>query len=140
VSMTGTLLYDADCGFCTRVAKLLPPRGVPAVPMQSVDLPGRGVDPGRATREVPFVDGAGDVTYGHEAIAAALRSADGRLWRVGGRLLGSRAVAPLARPGYRWVATHRHQLPGGSAACELPAQTTPAQATPAQTTPAKRDR
>lgn len=116
------LLYDADCGFCTRSARWAALRLVLDVhAIQSVDLTRLGVDPGRARRELPFVAADGAVSYGHLAVAGALGT--GRLpGRVAGRLLGA---AVLSRPGaavYGWVARHRQELPGGTASCDLPHQ------------------
>lgn len=117
----GLLLYDADCGFCTRVAGLAPRMGLAVTvrAMQGVDLPGLGVDTERATRELPFVGADGAVVYGHRAVAATLATA-GRWWTSVGRLVGSSvADRPMAAV-YRWVARHRGSLPGSNAACALP--------------------
>ena len=54
-----------------------------------------------------------------DAIALLLRDA-GRLWEVPGRALQLKPVGLLAWPAYRWIAGHRHLLPGGTAACSLP--------------------
>ena len=68
------LLYDADCGFCSRSASWLVAWGVPGVrSMQSVDLPALGVDAARAGREIPAVLPDGRVVYGARAIGEALR-------------------------------------------------------------------
>jgi predicted DCC family thiol-disulfide oxidoreductase YuxK len=116
-----TLLYDADCGFCTRSVRLLVAAGVTAVcaPLQGVDLAELGVDAGRAVRELPAVLGDGRVVYGADAFRAALWTGPGWL-RVGARLLGVWPVSALARAGYGWVAAHRHRLPGGTDACATP--------------------
>lgn len=113
------LLYDADCGFCTRSAGWLAGWGVPGIaPMQATDLAALGVDPARAEREIPALLADGRVVYGARAIGEALRS--GPWWlRVAGWLVRW----PLAWPAalvYRAVARYRHQLPGGTGACELP--------------------
>jgi len=116
-----TLLYDGDCAFCTRMARL-GTRLVPSValrPLQSVDLEDVGVDEPRAQTEIPFVTADGAVSYGSDGIANAL-IANGRRTAWIGRLLLTRPVRPIARRVYRFVARHRHRLPGGSAACELP--------------------
>lgn len=117
----GLLLYDADCGFCTRVAGLAPRLGLATrvQPMQAADLPGLGVDPERATRELPFVRAGGGVTYGHRAVAAALRTG-GWWWSSVGRLVDSRAADRPMAAVYRWVSRHRGSLPGSTAACALP--------------------
>jgi predicted DCC family thiol-disulfide oxidoreductase YuxK len=119
---TGTLLYDADCAFCTRTAAFGPKLRLTAliVPMQSRDLPRLGVQPERAKREVPFVSPTGAVCYGHRAIAAMLRTGPLPM-RLAGAALTIWPVSAVARLVYAWVSRHRHSLPGGTAACALPA-------------------
>lgn len=119
--MAGVLLYDADCAFCTRAASAVPRLrlSVGVCPLQSVDLVGLGVDPERANRELPFVDGTGSVSYGHAAVASALRTGPLPL-----RLLGVAMTLPglnvVFASLYRLVAANRHRLPGGSSTCQLP--------------------
>ena len=118
----GVMLYDADCGFCTRTADWVRRRlrvDVDIRPLQSVDLTAYGVDAERAVREMPFVGADGVVAYGHDAWAGILRSG-GPILRAGGGVLGSRALRPVARRVYSWVATHRHRMPGGTPACAVP--------------------
>lgn len=118
--MTGTLLYDPDCGFCTRCAGLLQRwrLGCTVLPMDDGLLARHGVDPARAAREIPFVDGDGGVLHGSAAIAAALRT--GPLpARLAGRMLQLPVVRSVAAVVYRVVARNRHRLPGGSASCRL---------------------
>ncbi len=120
-SARGLLLYDADCGFCTRSAALVPRLRVDVdiASMQSVDLAAYGVDALRAAREMPYVNERGEVTYGHVAWAEVLRTGP---WpcRLAGRAMTSRVVNPVAARVYRWVSTHRHLLPGGAPSCALP--------------------
>lgn len=117
----GLMLYDADCGFCTRTARRVPWLGVDVeiAAIQHTDLAAYGVDPGRAVEEMPYVDPGGRVSYGHLAWAGVLMTGP---WpaRLAGRALRSRAVAPVAARVYRWVATNRHRLPGGTPSCALP--------------------
>lgn len=112
------LLYDADCGFCTRSASWLSAWGVPGVrSLQSVDLPALGVDAERASREIPAVLRSGRVVYGASAIGHALGA--GPAWC---RVVGWLVRGPLLWPSsalYRVVARYRYRLPGGSAACRL---------------------
>lgn len=121
--MTGTILFDADCGFCTKAAEVMRrlPLGVSAVPLQSVDLASLGVSEVRALVELPYVDAGGSVVYGHRAVAAALRTGRFPL-RVLGHLITAPGISAVARGGYRWTARHRHQLPGGTQACAIPDQ------------------
>ncbi len=119
--MKPLLLYDADCGFCTRAVAWVPRLRlkVSVRAMQSVDLDGVGVSPSRAARELPLVRADGTVAYGHEAIAAALATGSLPL-RLLGRLLIAPGCSGLFSWFYRTVAAHRHELPGGTASCALP--------------------
>lgn len=115
------VLHDADCGFCARCARLITRLGarVTVGALQIEDLVALGVDPERAIREMPVVHPDGRISWGHEAWADILRAGPLPL-RLAGRLLGSRV---MRRPGarvYRWIAEHRHAMPGGSGACALP--------------------
>lgn len=114
---TGTMLYDADCGFCTRTAALVPRLRMRAN-VDAIQASELIFDRERAARELPFVHDDGHVDYGHHAIAATLRTGSVPL-----RLLAVLIVWPglerLAAAVYHWVSAHRHQLPGGTAACSL---------------------
>ena len=116
----GILLHDPDCGFCTRSAEWLVRRGMRATsaPLGSAATPS-DLDTERATREVPFVHADGRVTWGARAIADAMLTCRGPVRWAGG-VLSLGPVQAFARPVYRWVARHRHELPGGTAACTLP--------------------
>lgn len=114
------MLHDADCGFCTRVAALVPRLGVDVddVALQDVDLPALGVDPDRALREMPFVAADGTVAYGHRAWAGILLT--GRLvCRAAGRALIAPGLERLAGAVYGWVSDNRSRLPGGTPACAV---------------------
>ncbi len=114
------LLFDADCGFCTRsaeIARRLP--GLAVASIQSSDLAALGVDPLRALTEMPLVRADGAVVYGHTAWAEALRCG-GRPLPWLGSMLGSRLLQRPAAAVYGWVARNRHRLPGGTSRCALP--------------------
>jgi len=130
--MPGPLvLVDADCGFCQRAASWAPRlrlrTGVRA--MQDVDLVSLGVDPRRATQELPFVGADGAVLYGHRAVAAALQTGDVAI-RIVGRILGSALLERPASAAYRWTARNRGSLPGGTPACSVAARTAGGVASP----------
>ena len=55
----------------------------------------------------------------HEAVAHLLMAAGG-VWAVAGRSLLLPVVGNAAAIVYEFVARHRHQLPGGTPACQLP--------------------
>ena len=115
------LLYDADCGFCTRAARLIPLLRIPVTvsPLQSVDLAALNVSPRRATVEMPLIRADGKVRYGHEAVAGALATGVLPL-RFVARLMTLPVLNGVFKRVYGWVARHRHQLPGGTDACALP--------------------
>lgn len=115
-----TVLYDADCGFCTRSARWLERRGAAVVitPLQANDLTVLRVDAERAVRELPVVLESGEVVYGATAIREAL--AAGPWWmRAVSVAMRFPPLAALAGVVYRWVAANRHRLPGGTASCSL---------------------
>lgn len=108
------LVYDADCGLCTRaVARLrrldrtgrvrAHPGGAPGVAERF------GLSPADLAASVWVIDD-GRRLSGAAAVAAALDAARGtrfvtRLYRLPG-------VRHLAERCYRWVARHRHDFPG----------------------------
>jgi predicted DCC family thiol-disulfide oxidoreductase YuxK len=118
--MAGVLLYDADCGFCTRAALAVPKLrlAIGVCALQSVDLPALGVDPARAGREIPFVAASGAVSYGHLAIAGALST--GPLpTRLVGSVLRTPGLSRIFGALYALIAANRHRLPGGTPACKI---------------------
>ncbi|HEU4349506.1 MAG TPA: DUF393 domain-containing protein [Actinoplanes sp.] len=120
--MTATFVYDGDCSFCTTCAQFIE-RRIPSrarvIPWQFADLPSLGLTQQQAEAAVQWVGDDGTIAAGPDAIAMLLRDA-GRWWQVPGRLLEFGPVRLAAWPAYRWVADHRHMLPGGTAACSLP--------------------
>ncbi|RCV55970.1 thiol-disulfide oxidoreductase DCC family protein [Marinitenerispora sediminis] len=122
-----TLVYDGDCGFCTRSvrAALRLPVAVSPVPWQAADLRALGVDAARARREVLLVEPAGRVHGGAMAVAALLRRSRGA-WRVLGTVMALPVVRTAAGLVYRAVAANRHRLPGATPACALPREQWPA--------------
>ena len=110
ISALSRIARDAGVLFHTDAAQ-----SVGKVP---VDVDALGVDAERALVEMPYVHPDGRVDYGHRAFASILRT--GPLpWRVVGRLMTTRAVDPVARSAYHWVAANRSRLPGGTAACAI---------------------
>lgn len=103
-------IYDHDCGFCTRVVGYFASRtrDVEFVPSYRYERP-TTVDLERTAMAV--VDGR-EYTE-HMAIASLLRHSS-RGWKLAGRLLASKPVAPVARRVYRWVAANRR-----STVCKL---------------------
>lgn len=116
------LVYDGDCGFCTVCARWIEarlPGGTPVVPWQSIaDLAALGLTEDDVRRAAYWIDADGAAYGGHLAVARALVAAGGG-WRVVGRIVASRPVAPLAAVVYRVVAANRHRLPGSTDACRV---------------------
>lgn len=121
--MTPTLIYDGDCGFCTRSARWIEARWRPGTarirPGASFDdaeLAALGLTRADVEAAAWWIGTDGSAARGEQAVAAALRSATG--WaRLLGRALGLPGVRRAARPGYAFVARHRHRLPGSTPAC-----------------------
>jgi predicted DCC family thiol-disulfide oxidoreductase YuxK len=123
--MTGdrpTFLFDGDCAFCSSCAGFIErhiPTRAAVLPWQRADLDALGVTEQQVDESVQWIDAAG-VASGPDAIARLLRDA-GSFWRPLGVVLGAPPVRWLAWPVYRWISRHRDLMPGGTAACALPA-------------------
>lgn len=119
-----TLIFDGDCGFCTSVTNLIvrySTAKVVATPWQYTDLSKYSLTEKQAADQVYLVVG-NENFGGHEALAKILLLQKNRLVRFFGKVLMSRYVRWIAKPGYRLVARYRHRLPGGTPACKLPKQ------------------
>jgi predicted DCC family thiol-disulfide oxidoreductase YuxK len=126
--MPNTFVYDGDCAFCTTCARFLErriPTDATVIPWQFADLAALGLTRAQCVEAVQWVpsDG-GPSAAGPVAIARLLRTSN-PFWRLAGRILDLRPVTALAWPAYRWVARNRHRLPGGTAACAIPANQPP---------------
>lgn len=114
-----TLIYDADCGFCTRSAKWLARNGkVRIEAWQGI----QNLEHLRLTEEMAnsaafWVDGGQVIARGEAAIAQALITRAG-VWKPAGLFI--LAVRPLAAVVYSYIAKNRHVMPGGTNACRLP--------------------
>ncbi|GLW67029.1 hypothetical protein Arub01_52720 [Actinomadura rubrobrunea] len=121
------LVYDGDCGFCTASVRFVErhvPTSAQIVAFQFADLDALGTTAERAEYEVLWVDRSGRVSGGAQAIARLLMDAGGAWWPLGA-LLRVPPVRWIAHGVYRLVAANRHRMPGGTAACALPAAQRP---------------
>lgn len=119
---TPTFVYDGDCSFCTTCAEFVTrriPTRATVVPWQFADLDALGLTVDQCEEAVQWVGADGETAAGPDAIARLLRDA-GRAWQLAGGALGLAPVRLAVWPAYRWIADHRHLLPGGTAACSLP--------------------
>lgn len=115
------LIFDGDCGFCTRAVTLIFDRLRPraeAVRYQSVDLGGCGTTADRARYEVLWHVPGEEVVGGVRAFSRLLRTCD-QPWAAIGALLGVPPFRWVAHMVYRLIANNRHRLPGGTEACAL---------------------
>lgn len=129
------LIYDGDCGICTKMARLVTSRlrrresDFAVAAWQDLDGDGSGLAAYGLTwedcdRAAQWVAADGTVSAGENAVARALLAS-----RLPLRPLGAVMLVPginaLAGVVYRWVANNRSRLPGGTPACSLPADQRP---------------
>ena len=117
-----TLVFDGDCGFCTRCVALVPRsvrRTTTVVPYQRADLSALGLTAAQCAEAVQWVGDDRSSASGHAAIGRLLQSGGGLWWLLGSLLLVP-PVSWLAAVVYRLVAANRMRLPGGTPACALP--------------------
>ena len=121
-----TLVYDGDCGFCTRsvrVVERLPVR-VRVVPWQEADLAALRTTEQRARHEVLWVPLRGRVRGGAAAVAELLKHSRFP-WPLAGWLMSAPVLRGVAEFAYRRIAENRYRLPGATPACQLPAAQRP---------------
>ncbi len=104
------LVYDGDCGFCTRCARWVATRArdVEVVPWQALDLRAVGLSEQQVRNAAYWLDD-GTTDHGEGAIARSLMAC-GRGYAVIGRALLLPGVRRVAGLGYRFVARHRGRL------------------------------
>jgi predicted DCC family thiol-disulfide oxidoreductase YuxK len=114
-----TLLFDGDCGFCTRTVQwALDHARAPfaAVPFQATDPTRYGITIADARRSVWWIEGDRRL-HGEQAVAAVLRAC-GAPWSDVGRAMRTPPLRWVAALGYRAVARLRQRLPGTRPACD----------------------
>lgn len=121
VALERTLIYDADCGFCTRSARWLSRGGdVTIQPWQGIpDLKAIGLSEEMVETAAYWADG-GEVLAGAEKAIAYALIAKGSGWQLAGRLILLPVVHFFASRTYKVIAKNRHAMPGGTDACRLP--------------------
>jgi len=116
--MTPLLVFDGECGFCTRTLGWLRladrRRLIETAPYQRSGVPERlGISREVCAASVQGRGADGARAEGAEAINAALAVALGAIWPE--RLY--RRTSGIQQRAYRWVAEHRHRLPGVTPWC-----------------------
>ena len=123
------LIYDGDCGICTRSAALVTrlrrrDGDFAVAAWQDLELDAYGLTWQECDRAAQWVAADGTVSAGETAIARTLLAS--RLWlRPLGALMLLPGLSALSGVAYRWVAANRHRLPGGTPACSRPADQRP---------------
>lgn len=117
----GWVLYDGDCGICTRMAwwfaRALERRGYRLVPLQAPWVVARlGLPREKLLEELRVLTPDGVHVGGADAIVYLAR----RIWWATPLYAASLVpgAMPLLRRGYRWFAGRRHRF---SRTCALPA-------------------
>jgi predicted DCC family thiol-disulfide oxidoreductase YuxK len=118
----GWLFFDADCGFCTRLARWIAPilsrRGMAVAPLQDPRVGALlGMNRELLLRELQFLLSDGKRYSGADAIVAVA----GEIWWAHpldwfARLPGA---VRLLHSGYRWVAAQRSCAAANHAACSI---------------------
>ena len=124
--MTATLVYDGDCAFCTSSVQWVGRLHLGAdvvVAYQHTDLGPLGLTEQQCVDKLQLVVPTGTWS-GHAAVGKLLLRSQW-YWRPVGLLLLTPPFSWLARGVYRWVADHRHLMPGGTPACALPPEQRP---------------
>jgi predicted DCC family thiol-disulfide oxidoreductase YuxK len=106
----GWLFFDAECGFCTRIARWVAPiltrRGFAVAPLQDPRVGALlGLSRHELFRELRFLLSDGTRYGGADAVLAVGRQiwwAQPLVW-----LANVPGMRPLLHAGYRWVAAHR---------------------------------
>ena len=137
-SRRAILLYDGDCGVCTRLARFVARRLRPSASAgaraggqaygisayQDADLPSLGLTAAQCDAALQWVDAYGRISSAQDAVARLLLAS--RPWaRAIGAVLLAPGINALAGVVYRTVAANRSRLPGGTPACQLPRRAAP---------------
>jgi predicted DCC family thiol-disulfide oxidoreductase YuxK len=119
----GWLFFDAECAFCTRLARWLEPilrrRGLATAPLQNPRVGALlGMSRQDLLRELRFVRSDGPQYGGADAVLAIARE----IWWARPVVWLSRipGATNVMHAGYRWTAAHRNCAAVACAAAEIP--------------------
>lgn len=119
---SGLLIYDGDCGFCTRTAawlrRRLPPGYSVEASQRVSDLEAFGLSRREVHEAAYWIDPGGRKLRGHRAIIRAVESSRGALGSLS-KAAKVWPIDPLASWVYEVVARNRHRLPGATDHCHL---------------------
>jgi predicted DCC family thiol-disulfide oxidoreductase YuxK len=118
----GLLIYDGDCGFCTRTAAWLRrrlPKGFEIQPSRRLyNLEELGLDRMKVHEAAYWVDPDGRKHRGHRAIIRAIESSGGVLGPIS-KIAKVWPIDLLASRIYGVIARNRHRFPGATDHCHL---------------------
>jgi predicted DCC family thiol-disulfide oxidoreductase YuxK len=113
------LIYDGNCGFCTKAAggaRRIARPNVTIAASSAINLSDLGLTADECNEALKFVDACGTIYSGAAAVSSLLESSVGA-WPCIGRTMGLPGIRRLADVSYRLVARNRHRLPGATASC-----------------------
>jgi len=116
-----TLIFDGDCGFCTRSVHWLIGRGgqFEYLPWQNFeDLDSLGITLDMVHNSAVFVTRSGDLALGSNAIGEAMKRCGGSI-SILGRFINLSYVSFFAQSFYRIIAKNRGRLPGSDGTCGI---------------------
>lgn len=111
--MERTLIFDGECGFCTRAAQWAIDHArepFAAVPYQATSPDRYGLTVDQARERVWWIEDNVQLD-GHRAVGRILRACRGP-WPVLGRAIATPPLSWAAVVGYELVSRVRHRLPG----------------------------
>ena len=110
------LIWDGDCGFCSRCVKFIEHRiesRAIIISYQKASLDEFGLTDEQCSKALQWVDVDGRVCSGSRAVAALLRSGSGA-WHLLGVFIDLPIIRLIAAGGYQLIARNRKHLPGGT--------------------------
>lgn len=113
------LIYDGDCGFCTKAAgraRRIAQPNVTVAASSDINLSDLGLTAEECNEALKFVDARNTIYSGAAAVSSLLTSSVGA-WPLAGRTMGLPGMRQLADICYRLVARNRHRLPGATSSC-----------------------
>lgn len=120
--MSGLLIYDGDCGFCTSTAAWMQARfvdGIRVESWQSVEMADFGLTDQNGQESSWWIDDEGSAVGGAQGIGWALRSTKPAWAQLAGRFITFAPVRPVSKLAYKVIVRYRHKLPGSTDACRM---------------------
>jgi predicted DCC family thiol-disulfide oxidoreductase YuxK len=114
------VIYDGDCAFCSssvRFSQRLIKTAPKMEPHQFLDLAQYGTTTAECDKAIHFIAADGKISVAHEAVRQ-LFLVSGMPWKLLGYLMRTPGIYQISGIVYRWVATNRHKLPGGTPTCK----------------------